>query len=322
MVFFLAVVSAELAVEIPAGISIPISLSFVAADSTGAIIAAFLLRRYFNGTPKLNSLKNLVYFFFVAACIAPFISAFPGAFVTMIEEGGISYALAFRSWFLGDAFTHFLITPVLLLRLTQEIRWQIDGHLLDGFLLATGLACVTYYVFVGEFDNSLPAGIMVLLPMPFLIWTAVRFGLRGTFTASLFISIVAISMASQVHGPLVVESTANSVFHIQIFLLVAFFPVLMLAILIEELGNTKPIRHCKKVNVYPGQFLTRPFNYVDCYALTAPFWLPTKPHWLLEICQKKRLLVNIFGTAPGGHTPVNSRQDYARQYMMLSVQDI
>ena len=100
-------------------------------------------------------------------------------------------------------------------------------------LLAGGLLIVSVLV-------SWPSGgpwtvpALVYLPLPFLLWAAVRFGPAGASTSLLVVVMVSIWAATQGRGPFISRSPAENVLSLQIFLITVSLPLIFLAALVEE----------------------------------------------------------------------------------------
>jgi PAS domain S-box-containing protein len=75
---------------------------------------------------------------------------------------------------------------------------------------------------------------LLFLPLPFLIWAAVRFGTLGASTAISIVGFLAIWSAFHGHGPFSGETPEQNALSIQIFLIGLAIPLLFLAALIEE----------------------------------------------------------------------------------------
>jgi PAS domain S-box-containing protein len=103
---------------------------------------------------------------------------------------------------------------------------------LEGVILFFALLVVSYAVFYkigprADLD-------LLFLPLPFLIWAAVRFGSLGASTTISIVGFLAIWSASHGHGPFSGETPEQNALSIQIFLIVLAIPLLFLATVIEE----------------------------------------------------------------------------------------
>ena len=81
-------------------------------------------------------------------------------------------------------------------------------------------------------EGSVPA--LVYLPLPFLLWAAVRFGPAGVNTSLLVVALLSISGAVHGRGPFATSSPAENVLSLQLFLVVISLPLMFLAALIAE----------------------------------------------------------------------------------------
>jgi PAS domain S-box-containing protein len=85
--------------------------------------------------------------------------------------------------------------------------------------------------------DALPAGALwavLYLPLPFLLWGAVRFGAAGLSLAFLMFSSMVILYSAAGQGPFVTQSQAANVLWIQAFLLAFYVPLLVLASVVRE----------------------------------------------------------------------------------------
>jgi integral membrane sensor domain MASE1 len=98
--------------------------------------------------------------------------------------------------------------------------------------------------FNARFQDESITDALAFLPVPLLLWAAVRFGPRGITSALALITILAVPAVANALGPFANQSgpapsTLGKVFILQMFLLVIGVPLLFLAALIEERGRTE-----------------------------------------------------------------------------------
>lgn len=103
---------------------------------------------------------------------------------------------------------------------------------LEACVLFLSLFLVSYAVLyqVGPGADSA----LIFLPLPFLLWAAVRFGSLGASNTISIIGFLAIWSGSHGHGPFSGGTAEQSALSIQIFLIVLAIPMLFLATVIEE----------------------------------------------------------------------------------------
>ena len=75
---------------------------------------------------------------------------------------------------------------------------------------------------------------LLLAPLPFLIWAAVRVGVGGTGLTLLIVAGIALANAYIGRGPFINQAPDVNVFSLQIFLPAISIPLLLLAALVEE----------------------------------------------------------------------------------------
>jgi PAS domain S-box-containing protein len=107
------------------------------------------------------------------------------------------------------------------------------GRWVEVGILTVGLFVVALFVF-----SSHPVGDktpwLLYSPLPFLLWSTVRFGPLGASTSLLLVMLMAIFGATHGHGPFVGNSAAYNALSIQGFLIVISVPLLALAAVIQE----------------------------------------------------------------------------------------
>jgi PAS domain S-box-containing protein len=213
-------------------------------DAVEPVLAVLLLRRYITTPPGFVSLREAsIYTACVTASVA--VAATIGSGVNAL--GGEPYGSAWRTWFLGDTLSALILAPTLLLwfsvgarGLHADSRWRYtEVMLLYGGLLVLGVAAFDTRVFTGEI-----AGAAIYLPVPLLVWAAVRFGPRGVVSALSLIVVLGIPAVANALGPFAsvsvpAKSLLDHILQLQLFLLVIGVPLFFLAALIQEREQTE-----------------------------------------------------------------------------------
>ncbi|HEX5084704.1 MAG TPA: MASE1 domain-containing protein [Blastocatellia bacterium] len=203
-------------------------------DSLKAIISAALLRRLNHGSLQLKGMQELAKFFAVAVLGVPILSAFAGA-ATRFAIGDDFWS-AWQRWFLGNALANLLLTPMILywikggfsaLRSAGVKRW------IEGSLLLMGLILVGLRAF-NDAGSQGHSPVLIYLPFPLLLYTAVRFGPRGISSALSLITVFAIWSAELGRGPFFAQAPGGAVLTLQLFLCVISLPLFCLSVLLQE----------------------------------------------------------------------------------------
>ena len=113
----------------------------------------------------------------------------------------------------------------------------MDGRIAEGVLLATGLVLASIVAFkVGAWAprGLLPA--ILYLPLPLLLWAAVRFRARGASAAILAVTVVSIWLTLNGAAIFVDADAERSVLALQLFLTGLAVPILVLGATMEDCG--------------------------------------------------------------------------------------
>lgn len=211
----------------------PSAILFVAAGVIEVLIAATGVRLFAGGTRSFDSLRNLIAYVAIAVVLAPLTAAFVAAFAGSAEN----YWFYWRTWFLGEALAYLTLAPVILTAIgttPAALRQVSFARFAEACMIICGLLAVSVSVFVGAFSNegSIPA--LVYLPLPFVLWAAVRFGPPGVNASLLIVALLAITGAVQDRGPFHMAAPGDNVLSVQLFLFVSSLPLMFLAALIAE----------------------------------------------------------------------------------------
>lgn len=227
---------AHLFAQVPAGVPIAMVLGWFVSNTTEALIGAAIMVVFADGR-GLRTLRSVITFC-CAAVISAFLSSFlDAAFVRLVGWGGAEYGTVWQVRFFSNLLATITIVPVLISWSAAEplhLRHAGRGLLLEVAALVTGLVAVSLVVF--DTGMGAPAGptSLLYLPLPFLLWAALRFGPALTSASYAIVALLAIWGAAHGRGPFQLSTTAFDPLPIQLFLLSMAVPLMMLAAVIEE----------------------------------------------------------------------------------------
>ena len=184
----------------------PVSaLLFIVAGIMEILIAAVGVRRFADGLRAFESLRSLVAYLVIAAVLAPLLSAFVGAFAGGTEN----YWFYWRVWFLSESLAYLMLAPAILTGIgaARAARGKpARARVFEAFLIGGGLLAIGFRAFAwpDPAEASVPA--LVYLPLPFLLWAAVRFGPAGVNASLLIVALLSISATVQGLGPFATSS--------------------------------------------------------------------------------------------------------------------
>jgi len=215
--------------DLQAGVPLSSIARFIPGNTVEVLISAIGLRYCFDGTPRLNSVKALAKYSLFAVVLAPLAGAF-------FSAQGIAhdYWMGWKIVFLSEALAFLTLTPALLswigegralMRKTRALR-------LEGLVLIAGLLVVSSIVFTVPGNSTSPALFYTLVP--FLLWSALRFGWLGISTSLIAVTFLSIWGAVEGRGPFSNLVPLTNPLPLQMFLVFASIPFMVLAALAEE----------------------------------------------------------------------------------------
>jgi PAS domain S-box-containing protein len=208
------------------------AVSFV-GNASQALLAAWIMRLYAGSKPHLHDLRGAVVFV-AAAVAAPVAASFAPAFVYIRLEWAPNFWTAYRARVLSNVTTTLMLAPVVFLApaAIAELRRR-PGRALEFCGLLAGLLLVHAVAFSWTPAGSIGLPALLYLPLPLLLWAAVRFGPFGLSAALTVIALQWIPNARDGVGPFGSATPLSSVISLQVFLIVASIPLLLLAALSE-----------------------------------------------------------------------------------------
>src|SRR6516225_297455 len=215
--------------DVQTGSTVPLSTLFILYDAVEVLTAVLCLSYAFGGVPRLNSVRALAKFSLFAVILVPLLRAF---FVSLLSQG--NYWVSWRLSFLSEAIVYLTLMPAILGWFSQgPARDQKSrAYYLEAAALIAGLAVFAYLAFAAPGRHSSEPLLYSLVP--FLIWSALRFGTTGVSTSAVAIAVLAIWGAAHGRGPFIESGPLNNVLSLQLFLFFAPAPFMVLAAVVEE----------------------------------------------------------------------------------------
>ena len=232
----LAALPAHLAAQLQSDVPPLMIMCWFISNASEAVIGAGLTRYVIGGPMRFTSLRKVGIFCLCVVFIGPFLSSFlDAAFVVWNHWGQDGYWELIRIRLSSNAVSALIIVPLIITWVThggQALRTASRSRYLEACGVFLGLLAVSYAVLY-ELRSGADLALL-FLPLPFLLWVAVRFGAMGTSTAISIVGFLAIWSASHGHGPFSGGTAEQSALSIEIFLIGLAIPLLFLAALIEE----------------------------------------------------------------------------------------
>src|SRR5688572_24089439 len=210
------------------------------ANAIRALVAAELWRLVRARRPRLDTFEDTAILLVIAGLLAPLAGAIVGALMVLGFGAGSVAAGAFwrvcLAWFLANAVAGVTLLPLLLSAAERLDAWRRRynaAHVVELLALGTGLIVVS--VLALRSDGIDHAGIPVrLVPLPFLLWAATRFGPGVTSAALIVVTGCAIGGLMTGSGPFAAIPPDDGVLALYLFLAFLAVPCLLLAALVRE----------------------------------------------------------------------------------------
>ena len=231
-----AVFAAHLAVQFQSGVPAGMVLCWFVSNCAEALLGASLLLRFGRGAQSFETLRGTAVFLaavFTATVASSFLDA---GFVVLNGWGSADYWTIWRTRVFSNMLASITLVPVILTT-AERLRDRRPVALrrcLEAAVLFTALAGVCWTVFAVHQTGpgALPA--LLYAPLPLLVAAGLRFGPWGASSSMLTCALIAIWGAGQGQGPFVSSSPAGNALAIQLFLIVAWSLVMLLAAVINE----------------------------------------------------------------------------------------
>src|SRR5262245_11008957 len=236
-ILLLAALPAHVAIQLANDVPIPMLLGWFVSNCSEALIGAALVRRLTSGPLRFDDSRH-VGVFVLASILGVTLSSFLDAgFVTLLGWRAGTYWGLWTSRFFSNLLAELTLVPMIIawVRIDREaLRRLSPRRLAELGALMIALLAVSIPVF--NWQKTGPESIAALLyaPLPFLVWAAVRFGARGTSTATLTVALLAIWGAMHQLGPFVGSVPRDNAMSIQLFLIFISVPLMLLSAFVQE----------------------------------------------------------------------------------------
>ena len=230
---------AHLISELHSGIPMGMALCWFISNTSEALIGAVSMRYLFETSPRFNRIPDLLILLFCGAFLGPFLSSFlDSAFVQLNHWGYEDYWHVWRMRLYSNGFSAFMLLPLIMTWNPKEIMSLHKApvpRVIEASTAFFALAIVSFVAFYMHSSRSeAPPPALLYIPLPFLLWLAVRFGTTETSAATCGVALIAIWGAVHGRGPFASNSPEQNAVSIQLFFSVVSVTFLFLTIAIGE----------------------------------------------------------------------------------------
>ena len=228
---------AHIASQLESHVPVAMVLAWFASNCSEALIGAYLVRRLLGDGLRFDSVRHTLVFIACAGLAAPFVSTFlDAALVVANHWGGADYWSLCKQRISSNVLSQLAIAPMIVAWFGSEAldRRPLRPAAGEWALLFGSLLLVNLVAFGLQERGSGASAALRYLPVPLLLWAAMRFGPRGASAAFLCVVLAAIWGALHDKGPFLSEDAAETARSLQLFLIVMAMSVLLLAAVIAE----------------------------------------------------------------------------------------
>ena len=233
----LSALPAHLLAELQANIPLSMALGWFATNVSEALIGALLIKLFTSFDSGLRTVRSVLVFCIAAVTAALSSSFLDAGMVRFIGWGDGDFWTLWQSRLFTNTVSTLIFVPTIITCATTASSWMRNvqqARLLEAAILITGLLAVGAVVFGAAFDEPGRPPSLLYLPMPFLIWAALRFGPPLTALSFAIVAFLVIWGAGHGHGPFLTSVAHDSALPIQLFLITIAVPLMLLAALIAE----------------------------------------------------------------------------------------
>ena len=252
-VMLAAALPAHLLAELQSGVPPAMVLGWFASNCSEALIGAGIVRMFVRGPLDFNALRNCGIFLVAGGLIAPLASSFLDAgLVTLIGFGQGEYWTLVRMRFASNVLANLMIVPLIVTWASwrpREMHEAAPRRFVEMAVLFAGLLGASLIAFDLPLFDAANSPALLYAPLPFLLWAAMRFGPRGTASGLALVVVLTIWGAVHGTGPFAGGTPQDIARDVQLFLIVASVPLLLLAVAIEERGKAELDAHEQRLQL-------------------------------------------------------------------------
>lgn len=211
------------------------SLIFV-TNCADAALGATVWRLVSPGEWRIEGLRPMLAFIVLCATVPTLLLSFADAGITVGMGWGHDYWLVYETRARANVLTNVLFVPTVLAilgagRTALAAYWRTRW--LEGVILCAGLLSTAAFAFSRP-TESISSAAVVYLPLVFLLWSAVRFGVGVTGGSLLALAYLTTWMAMHGVGHLAEHEPADVVPALQFQLLAIAVPMLCLCAVVQD----------------------------------------------------------------------------------------
>src|SRR5688572_3935589 len=218
-------------------------VTMLAATYAQLVIPAYLIRRLTKPSAVLSSVAGTVAFIAIGALLGPLLKAVAAALTISLAKPNVGFWPLGRDWFMSELIAFLVLVPPILLlfgerwhaRLRPRVAWSwrvAEAVAVWALVLASSVVAFHHADAAGDHTAA-----TLFLPLPFLLWAAVRQCMAGASAGLLTLAAVALEHGMRHAGPFG-NGAAHNALALQVFIAMSAVPLLLLAAFVKERAGT------------------------------------------------------------------------------------
>ena len=238
-IYVLAALPAHLLAQALKGVPFGIVPFHFAGNVGEALLSALAILHFLPEPRRFDRLRTVILIMLIGGLIVPALVSLVVVQLLVLTDSYTDPWLAWRLRLLMNSLAVFTLVPPIVLAVTR-VRARRAGFILlrrgggEAGALLTGLLVVAILLFELPRAGLGESPLLLYLPLPFLLWAAVRFGLLGVCLSMLTLGALSMWSAVQEYGPFAIQDPIENATSLILFLNFSCAPLLMLAALLEE----------------------------------------------------------------------------------------
>jgi PAS domain S-box-containing protein len=225
--------------EMLAGTPLFVSFLYATILTCDALLSLWLLLRFVGEPITFNRLRELVGWLLLSVILSNALASLAAATTASLLLPGASFWNDWIRWMASDGIGNLIITPLILswaVWARTQLKIPPPKRMVEGSVLVVLLALLIFIAFHLLTEYALFSLFLIYLTFPFLLWAALRFGVRGVASASVSMTAIAIYFTSSGHVTNILNlgSPLDVMITVQIFLAMIAVPALFLATVVTE----------------------------------------------------------------------------------------
>jgi signal transduction histidine kinase len=259
----LAAFPAHLLAQLNVGVPLVRSLGWFVGNTGEALLGAACIRRFAKDGHWFDNIRGLTIFLAFGIIGAPLLTSFVDVAVVEMTGQNRDFGALWLTRLSTNMIASLTIVPTVLFFWRHGLSWYRKvtfEQWVEGAVLVSGVVFVSLMAFlrVTSTPDQIP-GLIVLCPLPFLLWAAIRFG-TGALSASM-LTVALIASWNAVHGPGAMTSAeaTEKVLYMHIVLGMFALPSMVLAAVLAERQSNAELLRKTRVNLIQSQEQERQF---------------------------------------------------------------